>query len=214
LEAARRTAEEVGCGYVVPQFEDPKDGKDFNDLAVVYDLEEVRRQLENVQYPTKEESANNGKTTQKNGKSKQKTKAPKYRLVRNNLGDVTPKKFHWVVKDLIPDRAITLLQGHPGIGKSAFVCYLASKITLGGIWELDGNPVKKGKVMFYATEDAEDSTIVPRLIASGTINGYPGDRYLTLLDLNQGYKKHGLDNATMLRVQRDSNGVADFTWTG
>jgi RecA-family ATPase len=57
----------------------------------------------------------------------------------------------WAVKDLVPDRTVTLLSGDGGTGKSLIALQLSVAGATGGKWL--GSDVKPGPVMFLSAED-------------------------------------------------------------
>lgn len=95
------------------------------------------------------------------------------------LTSVSPEKQEWLWPDRIPKGAITLLEGHPGQGKSLITCDLTARMTRG--WRPPGDeplhdpaaladtqefPVPAGVVLLEA-EDHLATTVVPRLLAAG-----------------------------------------------
>ncbi len=75
----------------------------------------------------------------------------------------------WLYKGLIPQKALTLLAGEPGVGKSTIALDIAAQITLGTLPGEDfGRP---RDVLIVATEDLAEYTIKPRLAAAGADMG-------------------------------------------
>lgn len=79
---------------------------------------------------------------------------------------ITAKPVRWLWQHRMPLGEITLLAGRAGLGKSTFGSHLTAAVTTGtlepGCYE--GQPKD---VLIFATEDAWEYTIVPRLIAAG-----------------------------------------------
>ncbi|EYD75009.1 RecA-family ATPase [Rubellimicrobium mesophilum DSM 19309] len=60
----------------------------------------------------------------------------------------------WLVRDLIPDRTVTLFSGDGGTGKSLLALQLAAGVATGCGWL--GMPARPGRVIFLSAEDDED----------------------------------------------------------
>lgn len=87
------------------------------------------------------------------------------RVTLRSLDGVVPTRTQWLWARRIPLGEITLVAGKGGIGKSLFLCTLASWITTGDCrGEYDGVP---RSVIFVANEDSYEKTVVPRLMAAG-----------------------------------------------
>jgi len=143
LNAAIHAAQAIQCGYVVPQFDEGDEGSDFNDLANLYDMDEVREQLADVQKP---------KPT-----GMQWTKA----------SDVKIRKTSWLCYDIFPMGELSLVVGHPDVSKSTLCVEVAATVTRGKRWGFDNRSCPKGNVLFICAEDSPERTIVPRLKAAG-----------------------------------------------
>lgn len=91
--------------------------------------------------------------------------APERRLVVTPASTIKMRSPKWLYDLLIPLGFLTLLAGREGIGKSTISYDFIARITNGrlpGQWE--GKPKS---AIVYATEDAWESVIVPRLVAAG-----------------------------------------------
>lgn len=78
---------------------------------------------------------------------------------------VTPRATEWAWEGRMPDRALALIAGPEGTGKTTCAYWLAAQITRG---TLPGVHYGQPKVVLIAaTEDSWAHTIVPRLIAAG-----------------------------------------------
>lgn len=82
-------------------------------------------------------------------------------LTATPAADVAPQRVTWLIPEWLPDRAITLLAGREGIGKSTVAADIAAQATRG---DWGGQPLR---VLYVATEDARAMVTVPRLIAAG-----------------------------------------------
>lgn len=71
------------------------------------------------------------------------------------LQGVSPKPRRWIVENLIPVGAVTLLTGHGGLGKSLLGLQLQVACSLGRPWI--GRPVQQVKSWgFYAEDDSDE----------------------------------------------------------
>jgi len=79
--------------------------------------------------------------------------------------DVAIERTEWAWGDRIPRRALTLLIGREGIGKSTLALWVAAQITRGTLpGDLLGHP---GDVLVASSEDDIASTLLPRFLAAG-----------------------------------------------
>jgi len=83
-----------------------------------------------------------------------------------NLHEVEARKAEFLVNPLIPRGALTMLDGHPGQGKSMITTHLAAAVTTGGRFA-ERYTVPKGRVLFMAPEDDADRVLRPRLESQG-----------------------------------------------
>lgn len=75
------------------------------------------------------------------------------------LNTLQKKTYCWLVPEYFPLGVVTIIDGHPGTGKSQIAHYLASKVSTGSEW-IDGSAVMDGAVLVIDVEnDAERSTI-------------------------------------------------------
>jgi putative DNA primase/helicase len=80
--------------------------------------------------------------------------------------DVIQKHVEWLWLNRIARGKLTLLAGHPGLGKSQVSIDVISRITTGREWP-DGNTAPLGSCLILASEDAANDTICPRLELAG-----------------------------------------------
>ena len=82
---------------------------------------------------------------------------------------VTAKPVEWLWHPRIPKGKVTIFDGDPGVGKSTICCDITARVTTGEPWpdDLDANPREPGSVLWLSAEDADDDTLVPRLLAAG-----------------------------------------------
>jgi putative DNA primase/helicase len=101
-------------------------------------------------------------------KIKQKVTASdgsKLDLVR--VSDVPMEAINWLWPGRIAKGKISLIAGHPGLGKSQVTISIAATVSKGGLWPVDDVPAQAGNVVFLSAEDDVADTLKPRLIASG-----------------------------------------------
>ena len=80
--------------------------------------------------------------------------------------DIEPEAVSWLWPGRFARGKITLLAGHPGLGKSQLALWMAANVSRGRRWP-DGSTCECGSAMILSAEDDAADTIVPRLIASG-----------------------------------------------
>lgn len=80
------------------------------------------------------------------------------------FADVPYEPPKWLCKPYFPIGKLTLIQGDPGCGKTAFICKVAALTSKGG--RLLDNAVAQGNVLILSVED-DSSTLRGRIEASG-----------------------------------------------
>lgn len=83
------------------------------------------------------------------------------------VADVAPKPISWLWLERIARGKLTLISGDPGLGKSLITVALASAVSTGARWPVNGGYSPKGSVILLSDEDAIADTIRPRLDAAG-----------------------------------------------
>jgi hypothetical protein len=98
--------------------------------------------------------------------SAQQAAAPAPRKLRvTKASQVKIRRQRWLWRDRIVLGGLTLLGGREGLGKSTIAADLVAQVTTG---RLDGEFRGEPRACVYLhTEDARDTTIVPRLVAAG-----------------------------------------------
>lgn len=86
------------------------------------------------------------------------------KLTIKSFSDVPYEPPKWLVNPLFPVGKVTLVQGDPGCGKTAFMCAVAAKVSVGG--RIVDKPVMQGNVLILSVED-DESTLRGRIEASG-----------------------------------------------
>jgi hypothetical protein len=91
---------------------------------------------------------------------------PKLGFQVMNMADVKRVKLEWVWPGWLPKGKLVILDGDPGLGKSAITTHLAAIMSVGGRLP-DGTITKPTNVLFIAVEDDPGDTIRPRLEEAG-----------------------------------------------
>jgi putative DNA primase/helicase len=149
LTKAIEAAQAAGALLSVPSFrpERRKIDTDFNDLARLAGPKAVKECIEAAQKP---------------GSEHQETLPFLYR----RLSDIEAKPVRWLWQGRIARGKVSILAGHPGLGKSQITASLAAIVTTGGQWPLDRFRCEPGNVVFFSAEDDAEDTIRPRLEAA------------------------------------------------
>ena len=87
-------------------------------------------------------------------------------MIFRQLSDITMRPIDWLWPNRIARGKLTLIAGHPGLGKSQVAVWIAAIASTGGAWP-DGGWVKPGRVLILSAEDDPEDTLKPRLIAAG-----------------------------------------------
>lgn len=82
------------------------------------------------------------------------------------LSDVEPEQVDWIWPGRIPKGKLTVLDGDPGLGKSAATVDLAARVSAGLVLP-DGTPCEAAGAVICSAEDGLADTIRPRLDAAG-----------------------------------------------
>jgi len=86
-------------------------------------------------------------------------------LVITSAADIKPRRVTWTWQDRIAQGTLSLLAGREGLGKSTLAVDVAAQVTRG---TLPGSSQGKPRAVIYAaTEDSWEHTIVPRLMGAG-----------------------------------------------
>jgi putative DNA primase/helicase len=102
----------------------------------------------------------------------------KFSIMGHLASSVTPMPIRWIWEQRFPAGKLALLNGPQGSGKSMLFIDILGHVTTGSDWP-DGakNTLGPRKVLLASTEDDENDTIIPRLMAAGADLGM-----ITILD--------------------------------
>jgi len=86
-------------------------------------------------------------------------------VILTRASDIPIRPVKWLWRSRMPVGSLVLLAGREGVGKSTLDCWIAAQVTRGSLpGELHGAPAN---VIYIATEDDWNTTLVPRLMAAG-----------------------------------------------
>jgi hypothetical protein len=83
------------------------------------------------------------------------------------VADIAARPVQWLWPGRIARGKVTMLAGHPGLGKSQVALAMAAIVTTGGRWPVDGTRAAAGAAVILSAEDDPEDTIRPRLEAAG-----------------------------------------------
>jgi AAA domain len=85
---------------------------------------------------------------------------PLANLIRVSSVEKQPIKWLWPSRVALGK--VTMIAGHPGLGKSQLTTFLAAQVTNGGRWPAGEGRAPKGSVLMLSAEDDVADTIRPR----------------------------------------------------
>lgn len=88
-------------------------------------------------------------------------------IIVRPLSEIESRAICWLWPHRIARGKVSIIAGHPGLGKSQLTAMLAAVVTTGGRWPVDGTPCERGSVILLNAEDDASDTIRPRLEAAG-----------------------------------------------
>lgn len=88
-------------------------------------------------------------------------------LILTRVSDVEAQQIRWIWPSRIAEGKVTVIAGHPGLGKSQLTAFLAAMVTTGGAWPNGDGHAPIGTVIMLSCEDDIADTIRPRLEAAG-----------------------------------------------
>ena len=136
---------------------------ELTDMAVTYGLNDpnavqfvIARAFEKIEEPDHVPDDVGELEERTNGHAKKEPPAPQLLPLINIRAwqGIEPKPRAWIVRERIPDRNVTLLTGHGGVGKTLLTQQLSVGTVLGRDWI--GEICEPGPVLFISAEDDED----------------------------------------------------------
>jgi putative DNA primase/helicase len=88
-------------------------------------------------------------------------------LLVRRVADIDPQPVLWLWPGRVARGKVTMLAGHPGLGKSQLALGIAAIVTSGGQWPVDRARAERGSAIILSAEDDPADTIRPRLEAAG-----------------------------------------------
>lgn len=86
-------------------------------------------------------------------------------LSEQSFSAVKMSRINWLWDQRIARGKVTLFAGEPGKGKSQLLLWIAAGCTNGSPMPANGSSMPQGKVAILASEDDDDDTMLPRLMA-------------------------------------------------
>src|SRR5580700_3133822 len=86
-------------------------------------------------------------------------------LVTRRASEIEARPVQWLWPGRISRGKVTMLAGHPGLGKSQLALAVAAIVTAAGAWPVDRTRAKRGSAIILSAEDDPGDTIRPRLEA-------------------------------------------------
>jgi hypothetical protein len=91
---------------------------------------------------------------------------PVWEPVFTRCSEIIPEPIKWLWPARFALGKVSLIAGHPGLGKSQLVLDLAARVTTGGAWPCATGTAPLGNVVVLSAEDDIKDTIRPRLDAA------------------------------------------------
>jgi putative DNA primase/helicase len=88
-------------------------------------------------------------------------------LLLRRVSDVQARPVRWLWPGRIARGKVSMIAGHPGLGKSQLCISIAAIVSTGGLWPVDRTRCERGSVLIASAEDDAEDTIRPRLEAAG-----------------------------------------------
>ncbi len=104
-----------------------------------------------------------GNVEQRTEDSKQNASGISYR----RMSSIEAKPIRWLWPGRMARGKVSMIAGHPGLGKSQITVSLAAIVSTGGMWPVDRTKTEQGNVILLSAEDEPSDTIRPRLEAAG-----------------------------------------------
>jgi hypothetical protein len=97
----------------------------------------------------------------------QADRGPERGYLSRRVSEVEARPIHWLWPGRIARGKVSMVVGHPGLGKSQGTLSIAAITSKGGRWPVDGMRSETGNVIILSAEDDAADTLRPRLEAAG-----------------------------------------------
>jgi putative DNA primase/helicase len=91
---------------------------------------------------------------------------PDQGLELRRVSDIAARPINWLWQGRIARGKVTMLAGHPGLGKSQLALTIAAIVTTADQWPVDRTRAERGSAIILSAEDDAEDTIRPRLEAA------------------------------------------------
>jgi putative DNA primase/helicase len=88
-------------------------------------------------------------------------------IICTRVSEIEAKPIRWLWRGRIARGKVTLIAGHPGLGKSQAGLSIGAIVSAAAMWPLGGEHAERGSVVILSAEDDAADTIRPRLEAAG-----------------------------------------------
>jgi putative DNA primase/helicase len=89
-------------------------------------------------------------------------------VVSMSIDPEAMQPIEWLWEGMIPDKAITIIYGEPGAGKTTVALSIAASMTRGKM--PDGLACTPSSVLVWCGEDDTQRVVIPRLVAAGAVS--------------------------------------------
>lgn len=166
IEVATKAAIAVDGLLAVPEL----DGKkcDFNDLHQAVGLNAVRTCIAGAKPAEAAQHDDAGGSNHKHSNSSSGTPEGNSasQIAYRRVSDIQAQPIRWLWPGLIARGKVSIIAGHPGLGKSQLALNIAAIVTSGGCWPVSGMHSENGSAVLLSAEDDAADTIRPRLEAT------------------------------------------------
>jgi hypothetical protein len=120
-------------------------------------------------------------------------------IIVRRISDIEAKPIRWLWPHRIARGKVSIIAGHPGLGKSQLTAAIAAVVTTGSKWPVDGTPCERGSVILLNAEDDASDTIRPRLEAVGADTS----RIEIIEAVSLGFSTSGLQETRTFNLKKD-----------
>ena len=165
--AMRQIAEKIGykAQLVLPNIDNSGNGLDDEldpEDDHEYQLDQYLKSWK-IQNPQQLEFEKPAKTQEKKEEKNKKDSETEIEIV--TASQLTMRKAEFVIQNTLPTENISLLAGPAGQGKTTLSLEMAAAISAN--YDFAGFPTQEGSVLMWSGEDIIETTLLPRLVASG-----------------------------------------------